>query len=851
MLPADAAPGEFVQVIDDVVVGHTMATRLVSELGLTNLVAETNYELVAHLDTGLVAQSIAGMTVSVSAGSTVLDIVARPSSTVSTWIAALRLPGAGLHLGGSNYVTLGDTNGDTELLVGQQLQLAHAYTGATVTAATVALAAARSDVLQFTTANRDKPAVAPAPVLVSVSGGTVFVVASSPSDTGGVSLESFTIRMVPNNSGNNTRLTNHLVRNTNLVTEVESTTGYTAVVRSDVSAVANTATVGVTAGVFIGTFSGAHTFANLPSETTFDITVEPVSQVSLCLQDVSEVVLRPYIRVATTVADVPGAVDELRRVTESGGTAELEWLTPSDLGGLPLHAFELQYASTPGVDGNLDWIDVDLTGFVTVSVLSTGHQANGVTLYGLTAGGATYQVRVRALTSDDVTFGGGNGVVLKSEWQTIDITTTDALAPLAPTDVSSPTSSITGGSFDVTWCPNIDDRGAAVTQYKVEVFASEVPVGVPAESVVVDAPQATTQSVRAGRASGDDCTVSVRISGRSHSTAHAVLVQSISSAGTSTATQTTVTTTAATPPSVPRNLAQFDVRGGAFYVSWTDPEDHGGSVISGYVVTATEVGASSALFETFVSAGATLEYLVHSLTNNRQYVVTVMARVNAAGGQAEVDGAVATATFATLSTATTPEPPFGIGSQDETGGTVGLTWSKPLDTGGLPVFTYVVAYRVLNSNATFEERSTRDVTYTMRGLSPTTDYEVRLRTKTANSNPKFESAWSSSVTVTTVFAKTSGPPTFTDCDSVFELQTPYNGTLSWEQPLDTGGGDIDIYRAYAYVAVEVVCVCVSVCLCVHARVAVPSSWCGGNIADLTRPLALKSPWTYLVMLRRP
>ena len=136
MLPADAAPGEFVQVIDDVVVGHTMATRLVSELGLTNLVAETNYELVAHLDTGLVAQSIAGMTVSVSAGSTVLDIVARPSSTVSTWIAALRLPGAGLHLGGSNYVTLGDTNGDTELLVGQQLQLAHAYTGATVTAAT-------------------------------------------------------------------------------------------------------------------------------------------------------------------------------------------------------------------------------------------------------------------------------------------------------------------------------------------------------------------------------------------------------------------------------------------------------------------------------------------------------------------------------------------------------------------------------------------------------------------------------------------------------------------------------------------------------------------------------------------
>lgn len=104
------------------------------------------------------------------------------------------------------------------------------------------------------------------------------------------------------------------------------------------------------------------------------------------------------------------------------------------------------------------------------------------------------------------------------------------------------------------------------------------------------------------------------------------------------------------------------------------------------------VDGSSTILSSFVDttdAATALEAKVHSLQNNRAYTVNLWA-VHEQDG---TSGAVATNTFSTLPTATAPEAPFGVTFGTITGGTVDVSWSKPHDTGGLPVNLYSVRCR--------------------------------------------------------------------------------------------------------------------------------------------------------------
>lgn len=95
---------------------------------------------------------------------------------------------------------------------------------------------------------------------------------------------------------------------------------------------------------------------------------------------------------------------------------------------------------------------------------------------------------------------------------------------------------------------------------------------------------------------------------------------------------------------------------------------------------------STLLVSRFVDASTPLAVKVHSLQNNRAYTVKVWAVHDRDGAP----GAVATHTFSTQAEATAPEAPASVTFDSVSGGTVDVSWSKPLDTGGLPIRFYVV-----------------------------------------------------------------------------------------------------------------------------------------------------------------
>ena len=315
VVPAEGRPGPFVQVYNDVAVSRKDPTQVDGDITVRNLVAETAYELSAYLDTGLGVTAIPGMTASVESGTTVVTITSGPLDRSGVWVAALRAQGIGIRVGtpeNEGFAVLGD-NAATQLLAGQQLVLEHAYTGPQAVAGEVYLATPRSAPVLFTTANRGKPAVAPAPLLSAVSGGSFKADLSGPLDTGGVALESFTLRLVTATAAHDAALTAHFARNPALVATavVDADTGYTTVVVKGITAVHHTSRA-VDVGVFIGEYTGSYDMYDLPANTTFDVSVEPVSQVSLCLADADEIVLRPAARNTTTRAVEPNPVDNLR-----------------------------------------------------------------------------------------------------------------------------------------------------------------------------------------------------------------------------------------------------------------------------------------------------------------------------------------------------------------------------------------------------------------------------------------------------------------------------------------------------------------------------------------------------------
>lgn len=297
--------------LNEVVVTRT-GPRRVEDLQILNLFASTTYQLIALVDTGVGDIAIPGMLVTGTAGSNHLEVVSAPADA-SAWAQLLGVAGTGLlvapapTVGARSTVAVTGSNPNPSLSAGSTLNLGRPFDpafGLGVTAVTLALTAARSAAVTVTTAEAGKPALVPAPAVTSTTGGTLTVNIDGPLDTGGLALESFTLRISAANAGNNSRLEAHLAKNPALVLE-EVDGGLPNLVVTGITAQIHKASAAAQAGVFVGSFTGSVVVYDLPSDTAFDLTVEAVSSISRCLP--TDSILRPTARASTLLATPPTA----------------------------------------------------------------------------------------------------------------------------------------------------------------------------------------------------------------------------------------------------------------------------------------------------------------------------------------------------------------------------------------------------------------------------------------------------------------------------------------------------------------------------------------------------------------
>ncbi|OQR99767.1 hypothetical protein ACHHYP_04479 [Achlya hypogyna] len=233
------------------------------------------------------------------------------------------------------------------------------------------------------------------------------------------------------------------------------------------------------------------------------------------------------------------------------------------------------------------------------------------------------------------------------------------------------------------------------------------------------------------------------------------------------------------PPTIPLNQSAPNVQwvtGGMVTLVWAPPYDAGGVPLREYLLyTSTSMGL--VLLGT-VANNATLTFDVYGLNRATSYQFQ-LAVVNAVG-TSELSPVTTVATTGI----TSPSPPPNLQLLNQTGGAIGLTWSRALDTGGIPISCYVI-YR--NSNPVGQ---TSGLTYVdTDGLTASTKYSYLVAA--ANALLPGEKS--------TLLIASTGPPTVPAACTSFTVEA-LGGEIkvSWEPPTDSGGVDVLSFVATLY-----------------------------------------------------
>jgi len=145
----------------------------------------------------------------------------------------------------------------------------------------------------------------------------------------------------------------------------------------------------------------------------------------------------------TDAVSAPSAPTALTATAQGSTIINLQWVAPLDDGGATITGYAIEVS----LDGISSWATlVDNTNAATVSYSHTG-----------LAAGVTRHYRVRAINAVDA--GSASNIATA--------TTTSATAPSAPTALSTTPAGPT--RMDLSWTAPVDDGGAAITAYAIEV----------------------------------------------------------------------------------------------------------------------------------------------------------------------------------------------------------------------------------------------------------------------------------------------------------------------------------------------------------------------------------------------
>jgi hypothetical protein len=332
---------------------------------------------------------------------------------------------------------------------------------------------------------------------------------------------------------------------------------------------------------------------------------------------------------------------------------------------------------------------------VTLSWLKPLTDSAGITAYTATAVGDTSKHCTTAGTLGCVVTGLTNGTPY-----TFTVTATgpggtsapsSPSASVTPRNIPSPPTTVAGtagnGQAVITWAVPATNGGAAITAYTVTAS----PGG---------ATCATTGALT--------CTVT----GLTNGSSYTFTVTATNVAGNSSASAPSASVTPLTVPGAPTTVAGT-TGNGQVVLTWVAPTSTGGSVITGYTVTAAPGGS------TCTTTGA-LTCTVTGLTNGTAYTFTAIA-TNAAGPS------IASAPSASITPRTVPGAPtavLGVGGSAQ----VSVSWTAPLSNGGSTITSYTAtAVQDTSKHCT----TTNTLTCNVTGLAAGTGYTFTVKATNA------------------------------------------------------------------------------------------------------------------------
>ncbi|MYH87292.1 MAG: hypothetical protein F4125_01435, partial [Acidimicrobiaceae bacterium] len=352
-------------------------------------------------------------------------------------------------------------------------------------------------------------------------------------------------------------------------------------------------------------------------------------------------------------------------------------------------------------------------------------------------------------------------------------------APDAPTGVMAAISGDDGDSLDVSW-----DASEGADSYVVQWKSGD------------DDYSADNQRSVDGTSSNFD--------GLTQGTSYTFRVAAVNDAGTGDWSDEASASPAVAPGMV-GDLSSAPGNG-TLTLSWTAPEDDGGSEITGYVVSWRTGGQATA--DTADVAGDATGYTITGLDNTKSYSVWVAA-MNAAG-----TGEAAMVPAGTDSTNVSPKPQAASAPQNFTvkagNALLNLSWTAPADDGGTTLLNYTVQIRCGDvtdwtattvSGSPFSHVATSQLQATqISGLTNGAACEVRIRANsyddvdgsgdqaTDGTEDTKNGPWAEgSATPATV----PGEVTFT-ADNVTRAHQSLQ--ITWAAPTDDGGSDITGYK---------------------------------------------------------